>query len=153
MLPIRRPEMTSWTIVLTCAFRRLSKARQPPGPESTLAPVRERHHDWRMRCERSREDLLVAGLGPLPYADRGAQVLARILGIVGPIKISELDTAAVDQRSSRQIELQCDVAQFIRLERLGLRQHVREQRPDRRKTCRRMSGRRPLHLGFVAFVE
>src|SRR5271168_4196925 len=97
MLPIRSPDITSWTIVFTRAFHRPDAAVRPPDRVSTLAPVRERHHDRLMRGELRRIDFLVARLGPLPDADRGAQILAGILGIIRPVEISELDAAAVDQ--------------------------------------------------------
>ena len=64
-----------------------------------------------------RQHLLVAGLGPLPDADRRPQILAGVLGIVGPIEIGEFDAAAVDQRTLRQVEFQRDLAQFVRLDR------------------------------------
>src|SRR5580692_2197777 len=104
MLPIRRPEITSWMIVFTGAFRRRGDARQPPGSESTLTPIRQRHHNRLLGCEFGRIDFLVARLGPLPDANRGPQILPSILGVVGPVEIGELDTAAIDQRSLGQVE-------------------------------------------------
>src|ERR1700721_3153971 len=106
MLPIRSPEMTSWIIVFTCGFRPPDEARHPPDRKSTLTPIRKRHHDQWLGGEFVRIDFLVAGLGPLPDADRGAQILAGILGIVGPVEIGELDAAAIDERPGRQIEFQ-----------------------------------------------
>src|ERR1700684_3231416 len=144
MLPIRRPEITSWMIVFTSAFHRPGDPRRQPDPESTLTPIRQRHHDRRLRCEFAGIYFLVTRLGPLPDADRGTQILSSVLGIVGPVEIGELDSAAVYQRSLGQIELQRDLAQLIWLEGLGFRQHFSEQRPDRRETRGGVPGRRAL---------
>src|SRR2546428_13896514 len=102
MPPMRMPEKTSCPSVVTAGL--------------TLAPRRQRHHGRWSRCEPFREDLLVAGLGPLSDADGGAQVLPGILRVIRPIEIGELDAAAVHQRAFRQVELERDLPQLVRLE-------------------------------------
>src|SRR6266566_8086755 len=123
MLPMRMPEKTSWPTVVIAGSYAL------PG-RSALVPGRQRHHDRLVRGERLREHLVVAVLLPLPDADRRAQIAARVLRLRRPVVVGELDAAAVDQAAFRQVELERDLAQLGRLEGLGFRQHLGEQRPD-----------------------
>src|SRR5713226_3705868 len=54
-------------------------------PETlALVPARQRHRDRLVRGQRPREHLVVAILLPLPDTDRGAQVLAGVLGVLRP---------------------------------------------------------------------
>src|SRR5262245_48270950 len=103
MLPMSIPERTSCPSVVIAQRldgRDGTGGQRAPGAASlTLAPRRQGHHDWGRGRQFCWEDLLVAGLGPLPDPDRRPQVLAGILGIIGPVEICELDAAAVHQRA------------------------------------------------------
>src|SRR5260221_12541502 len=113
MLPMRTPEKTSWATVV---IGRLYAQRDG----SPFVPGRHRHHARLIRGERLREYLVVAVLLPLPDADRGAQVAARVLRLHCPVVVGELDAAAVDQAAFRQVELERDLAQLGGLEGFGL---------------------------------
>src|SRR5262245_8784525 len=117
MPPMSRPERTSCPTVVIGPAQGAAATRGPrgnaaarEGMASALAPVRQRHHDRLGGRELLREDLVVAGLLPLPHADRGAQVLAGVLRIDRPIVVGELDAAAVRQAALGPVELDRDVA-------------------------------------------
>src|SRR5262245_23043831 len=100
MPPMSRPEKTSCPTVVIGPAQDATATSGPRGTAaargsmaSALAPVRQRHHDRLGRRELLREDLVVAGLLPLPHADRGAQVLPCILRIDRPVVVGELDAA------------------------------------------------------------
>src|SRR5260370_38957601 len=98
---MRIPDRTSWTRVLIAG----TEPNRPRGPlrparsGSTVAPLRQRHHVRFMGRQTRWIDLLVAGLGPLPDADRCPQVLAGVLGVFRPVTIGYLESAASQQRS------------------------------------------------------
>src|SRR5947209_13563385 len=143
--PSMIPETTSWISVTSAApDRRLALA---------LIPGWQRHGDWLPRGERLRENLPRALVLPLPYADRGAQVLTGVFPVAIPIEIGELDAAAVDQRAVRQVERQCDIAKFGRFHRFCLRQDLGEQEPHCRERCGRMACGAAVLLLLVALVE
>src|SRR5262249_16252363 len=127
MPPMSRPEKTSCPTVVIGPAQDAAATRGPRGNAaaregmgSARAPVRQGRPDRPGRRELLREDLVVAGLLPLPHADRGAQVLAGVLRIDRPIVVGELDAAAVREATLGQVELERDVAQLRRLVRLGL---------------------------------
>src|SRR4249919_1553140 len=109
MPPMSIPEKTSCPKVVIRgkmpAEATVSAGRQGG---SALGPWRQRHHVRLRGGERRRIHLFVAALGPLPHADRGAQILTGVLGVLRPVEIGELDAATVDQGAFRQVELECD---------------------------------------------
>src|ERR1700753_1858750 len=126
------------------------------GPRAAVLNARSiwhRHLGGFVGCEARRGDLFIAAFGPLPNTNRCAQILAGVLWVILPVKVGEFDAAAVDQRALREIQLEGNIAQLVRLIGLGLRKDLGEERPDRRKTSGGMTGRRALQLGLIALVK
>src|SRR5882757_6494100 len=137
MLPTSTPEMMSCPNVLMVfgsrqrhEMRGSSAGHLMTGARSALVPARHRHLDRLVRRKARREHLLVTILRPLPDTDRCTQILACVLRIIRPVEVGELDAAAVDERSLRQIELQRELSQLAGLIGFRLGQYLGEQRPD-----------------------
>src|SRR4029079_16917151 len=119
----------------------------------TFVPGCQRDHDRVFRCEVFRKDLIVARLLPLPNANGGTQVLTGVLWIRRPVVVGELDAAAIGETALRKVELESDVPQFCRLDRLRLRKYMREQSAGAAECRGRMAGRRTLHFLVVTAEE